>query len=84
MTAPTNMPASLFGRVSYDVSGKPVPFVQSNLREILRQKKAQKRRNPFCISSFCNAFMTQNFLKVPQMSCGAALIFYSVFQNATL
>ncbi|MGN1004499.1 MAG: hypothetical protein ACI4O5_06635 [Oscillospiraceae bacterium] len=41
-------------------------IVQSELREILRQKKARFRRNTLCISRSRNELMTQNIRKAPQ------------------
>jgi hypothetical protein len=51
---------------------------------ILRQNEAQKCRNTWCISNFCNEVMTQNCRKAPQTTlCGVALCFsYSKHKNA--
>jgi hypothetical protein len=46
--------------------GFTIRFAKSDLREILRQNKAGKRRNTLCISSFHNEVMPQKSRKTPQ------------------
>jgi hypothetical protein len=41
-------------------------FDKSDRRDNFRQKKAWKRRNTFCISSFHNEFMTEISRQAPQ------------------
>jgi hypothetical protein len=53
--------------------GSTAQFDKSDLRAILRQNKAWKRRNTLCISSFHNAVLEQKGRKAPQaILCGGA------------